>query len=82
VENPDMTLNPDQAVAFRHRHESCVQAALLALEQGRAAMAASLSEEYLLYHLRQGLEHLDRITGAATADDLLETIFSTFCIGK
>ncbi len=73
---------PDRASTFRHRHESCVHAALLALEGCREAAAASLSEEYLLYHLHQALEQLDRITGAATGDDLLETIFSTFCIGK
>jgi tRNA modification GTPase len=72
----------DQALVFRHRHENCVHAAFLALEQCREAVASSLSEEYLLYHLHQALEQLDRMTGAATTDDLLDTIFSTFCIGK
>lgn len=80
--DPEEPVKPDQIAAFRHRHERCVQAALKALEQCRAAVDSSLSEEFLLYHLRQSLEELDRITGAATADDLLDTIFSTFCIGK
>lgn len=80
--SPAGTVKTGQAAAFRHRHESCVHAALLALEQGRAAVTSSLSEEYILYHLRQGLEHLDRITGAASDADLLATIFSTFCVGK
>ena len=73
---------PDQAMMFHHRHESCVHAALLSLEQCRAAIAASLSEEYLLYHLHQAIEQMDRMTGASTSNDLLDTIFSTFCIGK
>ena len=80
--SPEAPVNPDRIVSFRHRHESCVHAALLALEQCRAADDSSLSEEFLLYHLRQSLEQLDRITGASTSDDLLDTIFSTFCIGK
>jgi len=36
----------------------------------------------LLLDLYEALRGLDAITGATTADDILNRIFSTFCIGK
>jgi tRNA modification GTPase len=36
----------------------------------------------LLLDLYRALESLDGLTGATTADDILNRIFSTFCIGK
>jgi len=36
----------------------------------------------LLLDLYNALRPLDSITGATTADDILNLIFSTFCIGK
>jgi tRNA modification GTPase len=36
----------------------------------------------LLLDLYAALQALDAITGATTADDILNRIFSTFCIGK
>ncbi len=32
--------------------------------------------------IRQALHHLGEITGEITTDDLLDNIFSKFCIGK
>ncbi|HHJ49270.1 MAG TPA: hypothetical protein ENJ88_00005, partial [Phaeodactylibacter sp.] len=36
----------------------------------------------IAWELRQALHHLGEITGEITADDLLDNIFSNFCIGK
>jgi tRNA modification GTPase len=36
----------------------------------------------VLLDLYEGLEALDGLTGATTNDDILQLIFSTFCIGK
>jgi tRNA modification GTPase len=36
----------------------------------------------ILMDLYNALRSLDEITGATTADDILNLIFSTFCIGK
>ena len=38
--------------------------------------------EMLLLDLYSALTPLDAITGATTADDILNRIFATFCIGK
>jgi tRNA modification GTPase len=36
----------------------------------------------VLLDLYAGLRHLDSLTGETTSDDILNLIFSTFCIGK
>jgi tRNA modification GTPase len=43
---------------------------------------ANIPHEMLLLDLYAGLRPIDAITGATTADDILNRIFSTFCIGK
>ncbi len=41
-----------------------------------------ITNDILAMELRQVLHHLGEITGEITTDDLLENIFSKFCIGK
>ena len=52
------------------------------LEKAAAAVAANIPHEMLLLDLYAALRPIDAITGATTADDILNRIFSTFCIGK
>jgi tRNA modification GTPase len=53
-----------------------------ALEQARIAAGLGIPHEMLLLDLYSALRPIDAITGATTADDILNRIFSTFCIGK
>ena len=46
------------------------------------AIVANVPHEMLLLDLYSALRSLDALTGATTADDILNLIFSTFCIGK
>jgi tRNA modification GTPase len=64
------------------RHEQLLQEAAEALRQGRSAAGLGIPHEMLLLDLYAALRPLDAITGATTADDILNRIFSTFCIGK
>jgi tRNA modification GTPase len=64
------------------RHQGLVREALGALESATAAVSARVPHEMLLLDLYGGLRALDGITGATTTDDILNLIFSTFCIGK
>jgi len=52
------------------------------LEKAKDAAAAGIPHEMLLLDLYAALRPIDAITGATTADDILNRIFSTFCIGK
>ena len=64
------------------RHEQLLREAAEYLTKAREAVAASIPHEMLLLDLYAALRPIDAITGATTADDILNRIFSTFCIGK
>ena len=53
-----------------------------ALRAARVAVDENIPHEMLLLDLYGALHPLDAITGKTTADDILNRIFSTFCIGK
>jgi tRNA modification GTPase len=64
------------------RHFEAVTGALASLRGARDAVAARVPHEMLLLDLYGALRPLDSLTGETTADDILNRIFSTFCIGK
>lgn len=64
------------------RHEQLLRETLEALAQAHKAAEFGIPHEMLLLDLYAALRPLDAITGATTADDILNRIFSTFCIGK
>ncbi len=64
------------------RHQKLVEESLAALENARAAISNKIPHEMLLLDLYGALRPLDEITGATTTDDILNLIFSSFCIGK
>jgi len=64
------------------RHKGLVRDALASLGAADAAVVGKIPHEMLLMDLYNALHSLDGITGATTNDDILNLIFSTFCIGK
>lgn len=64
------------------RHHEAVTAALAALQKTAEAVGQKIPHEMLLLDLYAALRQLDGLTGETTADDILNRIFSTFCIGK
>jgi tRNA modification GTPase len=64
------------------RHEQLLRESAACLEKARAAVQSAIPHEMLLLDLYGALRPIDAITGATTADDILNRIFSTFCIGK
>jgi len=64
------------------RHQSLVRDSLTALDAAQTAVGNRVPHEMLLLDLYSALRPLDEITGATTTDDILNLIFSKFCIGK
>lgn len=64
------------------RHQDLVQKALVGLDAAKRAVAQKTPHEMILMDLYGTLRPLDEMTGATTADDILNRIFSSFCIGK
>lgn len=64
------------------RHQQLLRESIEALQQASKAVEFGIPHEMLLLDLYAALRPIDAITGATTADDILNRIFSTFCIGK
>jgi tRNA modification GTPase len=64
------------------RHKQALTRAKASLTHARGSAEAGMSPEFIALDLRETLEHLGKITGETTTEDILDEIFSTFCIGK
>ncbi len=64
------------------RHQGLVREAIAGLDAARRALEQNVPHEMMLLDLYTALHALDGITGATTTDDILNLIFSSFCIGK
>jgi tRNA modification GTPase len=66
------------AIALNRRQASCIEAASAAL------VAAASERDQLLFaeHTRAARAAFDRLTGKAGMEDLLDALFSRFCLGK
>ena len=64
------------------RQRKLVEESLAALSAADNAVRNRVPHEMLLMDLHSALESLDALTGQTTTEDILNLIFSTFCIGK
>lgn len=64
------------------RSRESLLAAEDSIRQALAAAQKSAGEEIIALELHQALDHLGRILGTVFTDDILDRIFSKFCIGK
>ena len=78
----DSGLQLESGFLTNARHQQLVGDSVTALAAAKAALANKVPHEMLLLDLYNALHALDEITGATTTDDILNLIFSTFCIGK
>lgn len=64
------------------RQQNLVKESVTALEKALQAVSSAIPHEMILLDLYNALRPLDSITGETTTDDILNLIFSSFCIGK
>jgi tRNA modification GTPase len=64
------------------RQQAQVRSALEALSTAASSVRMAIPHEMVLLDLYSALRALDELTGATAVDDILNLIFSTFCIGK
>ncbi len=68
--------------AINQRHRTILEETKKSLEQSLESTRSGLSPEFVALDLRAALDSLGLIIGATYTDDILEKIFSEFCIGK
>ncbi len=64
------------------RHKAAIDNAVGALDRTSDALNSGLPLEIVAIELRNALDRLGEIVGAVTTEDILNRIFSQFCIGK
>jgi tRNA modification GTPase len=75
-------LRPESALAINARHRDCLRRALDSCELAHATMKAGLAPEYMAVDLRAALRAVGEITGAENVEEILDSLFAQFCIGK
>jgi tRNA modification GTPase len=81
----EINLNPlhnRETIVSNVRHVRALSLALEALVRADEGLRNGITGDFLAQDIRQALFHLGEITGEISTDDLLDNIFSKFCIGK
>jgi len=76
------TADPEDKIVPNLRHKQCLEKSLRSLKLAREGFAQSLPLELISIDLKTALDALLEITGERLKPDLLDQIFSRFCIGK
>jgi tRNA modification GTPase len=69
-------------VMINSRHEDALRRARAAAERALAALRDDAGLELAAFDLRVTVNAVGEIVGKTTTEDLLDSIFSQFCIGK
>jgi tRNA modification GTPase len=78
----DSTSEHEAGFLTNIRHQRLVEESLASLGAAQQAVRSDIPHEMMMIDLYGALRPLDAITGETTADDILNLIFSRFCIGK
>jgi tRNA modification GTPase len=64
------------------RHKSALEKAAGFVQRAQEGIVSGMQAELTVLDLREALDCLDEITGKKINDEILDKIFSSFCIGK
>ncbi|MFT6338541.1 MAG: tRNA modification GTPase [Halioglobus sp.] len=79
IDNPELM---DQTIVSNSRHYDALHKAYESLDAVLNGLTGGLTGDFIAMDIRQALYHLGEITGEIYTDDLLDSIFTRFCIGK
>ena len=75
-------LRPESAIAINTRHRDCLRRALESCDLARAALGQGVSPEYVAVDLDKALRAVGEVIGVTDVEQILDSVFSQFCIGK
>ena len=75
-------LRAESAVAINTRHRDCLRRALESCDLARSALGQGISQEYVAVDLDQALRAVGEVIGVVDVEQILDSVFSQFCIGK
>lgn len=72
----------DWSLAISARHKACLERASGFVEAARDALMNDVAAEFVAEELRGALDAVGEVIGRVDSEEVLDQIFSTFCIGK
>jgi len=75
-------ISSEDALVSTLRQIELLDSSRAALQTAASIASQGLSEEFIASEIRRGIELLGQITGESVSDEVLDIIFSRFCIGK
>jgi len=75
-------LRPENPLAINVRHCNCLRRALDACDKAKKSLDEAVSFEYLSLDLNEALAAVGEVIGTAGVEEILDSVFGQFCIGK
>lgn len=75
-------IDNDEVIVTNARHYEALQQSLMAIDRVHDGLTANISGDLLAQDIREVLQYLGEITGHISSNEVLQTIFRNFCIGK
>jgi tRNA modification GTPase len=75
-------LRPESTVAINARHRDCLRRALESCDRAGAALGQRLSPEYVAVDLNEALRAVGEVIGVVDVEQILDSVFGQFCVGK
>ena len=75
-------LRPENTLAINLRHRDCLRRAQESLDRVRQAINDGVSSEYLAVDLNEALRAVGEVVGVVGVEQILDSLFGQFCIGK
>jgi len=75
-------LRPENALAINLRHRDCLRRALEGCDRARKTMEDTKSPEYVAVDLNDALRAVGEVIGTVGVEQILDSVFGQFCIGK
>lgn len=79
IDHPELM---DQTIVTNARHYDALHKSYESLDAVLNGLQSGITGDFIAMDIRQALHHLGEITGEIHTDDLLDSIFGRFCIGK
>jgi len=76
------TMQADHPIAINARHKVCFERIMTQVQAARVALIDGAAPEYVALDLREALQSLGEVVGVVDVEQILDVIFSSFCIGK
>lgn len=75
-------VSTDETIITNLRHQQAMEDAVRSLQKAKESLEAGLPYDFVTIDLMAGLDHLGKITGESLTENLIDQIFSEFCLGK